>query len=125
MDSDTIVKVILYGAMILAGILVVFIGGAIIWGILSAIFELTLKPILKLFGFFIERCPQCKKPENFICDGTKIIDRYDTSKEVVERTATGKRKTRYMKCTKVVKQSIYHCAHCGYKFSQKTTEELR
>lgn len=52
MDSNTIVKVILYGAMILAGILVVFIGGAIIWGILSAIFELTLKPILKLFGFF-------------------------------------------------------------------------
>lgn len=92
----------------------------LIWAVIWAI----LKPILQLFGFFIERCPKCNKKENFIFEGSKILDRYDTSKEVVERTATGKRKTRYMKCTKIVKQKQYRCAHCGYQCVTKVTEEL-
>ncbi|WP_439258056.1 hypothetical protein [Lonepinella sp. BR2271] len=83
-----------------------------------------IKRFLKLFGFFCEICPKCNAKDSFKLDSTKIIDRYNTSKKVDERTATGKRRERHIKCTKVVKKYVYCCRSCNYKYYIERTEEL-
>ncbi|WP_439328435.1 hypothetical protein [Lonepinella sp. BR2357] len=62
-------------------------------------------------------CPECQAIGEFVLDRTEEIDRYDTNKEVEEKLANGKTKTRHIKCTKVVEREHYHCDECGYKFT--------
>lgn len=53
------------------------------------------------------------------------IDRYPTYKEVTEKTASGKTKTRQVKIIKVKEKTHYQCKFCRAGFTTTTTRELK
>lgn len=70
-------------------------------------------------------CPQCNQEDTYHYKEKKIVDRYQGTKKVDEKTASGKYKTRHVKCMKVVKDKIWECSACGYtKVVDTVTEDL-
>jgi hypothetical protein len=72
--------------------------------------------------FIRRRCPQCKSTKyNFL--GEKEIDRWLGTKQVTEKLASGKTKTRTVNTTFIKIQRFFKCNDCGHDWSEISKEE--
>lgn len=92
-------------------LILILIGATILYGVIW-------------YFFIIVRCPNCKSTD-IHHDGHKEIDRFLSTKEVTEKLASGKTKTRHVQCTYVKNEYYYTCNACGYKFTEVKKEELK
>lgn len=75
---------------------------------------------------FIRRntCDSCGETFTIDTVGVEELDRYQTYKEVEERTAKGGYKTRQVRITKVKEKTNYKCSHCGNETFEIEEREL-
>ena len=63
----------------------------------------------------IERkCPKCGELNAMWYLETKYGKPFESTKEVTEKTASGREKTRYIKCMRQREEIIWLCEHCGF-----------
>jgi Zn-finger nucleic acid-binding protein len=67
-------------------------------------------------------CPGCGGG-NIVLYDVEEIDRWIKPKQVTERTASGKTRTRYVNTTYVKEKNYYQCKDCFYKFTEIVTRE--
>lgn len=54
-------------------------------------------------------CDSCGRDDALVYESSKELERYKGHTEVSEKLASGKRRTRQVKCIKVVEQQTYTC----------------
>lgn len=70
-------------------------------------------------------CDECGEEWALVKGKVEEIDRYPTYKEVTEKTASGKTKTRQVKIIKVKEKTHYQCKFCKAGFTTTNTRELK
>lgn len=69
-------------------------------------------------------CGSCGETYTINKVGVEELDRYQTYKEIEERTAKGGYKTRQVRITKVKEKTNYKCSHCGNETFEIEEREL-
>ena len=72
--------------------------------------------------FLRNRCPQCNST-NVNLINKEELDRWLGKKQVTEKLASGKTKTRYVQVTFVKNRYTYKCEDCGHIWSETKEEE--
>lgn len=70
-------------------------------------------------------CDTCNRDDALVYTSSKELERYKGHTEVRETLASGKRRTRQVKCIKVVEQNTYTCKYCGACYTTKRTKTLK
>lgn len=70
-----------------------------------------------------KKCDNCGERGHIRCTGYKELDRWQGTKKVSETTASGKTKTRYVRCTYVERRYYYVCDNCGNEYTKRVEEE--
>lgn len=73
--------------------------------------------------FIRRRCPNCKS-KHYKLISEEEIDRWRGTKQVSERTSTGKTKTRHVQTTFIKMKRDYQCIDCNNEWEEITKEEL-
>lgn len=76
----------------------------------------------QLVYLFQDHCPKCDSAD-IKKIGTQEVDRWQSSKKVRERLASGKTKERYVNITYVTLRRHYQCSACGYTYYKDKKEE--
>ncbi len=90
---------------------------------------ILLAAIAAVIGGFIwnrfirNRCPHCKSTK-YQRVGMEEIDRWRGTKQVTERTAHGKTKTRHVQATYVLMHFAYQCQACQGEWEKERQEEI-
>lgn len=113
---DTIIAIIkwCFEHWIITGVVLLFFVLSILGGIADA---------EKRRRFYT--CDKCGEEEAIVKKKVEEIDRYPTYKEVTEKTASGKTKTRQVKIIKVKEKTHYQCKFCKAGFTTTNTRELK
>lgn len=80
------------------------------------------KIIAKICYTLQDHCPKCDSTE-IKHISTQELDRWQGSKKVREKLASGKIKEKYVNATYVLRRRIYQCNKCGYSYHRDNKEE--
>ncbi|HGO5823849.1 TPA: hypothetical protein ACK3JW_001531 [Mannheimia haemolytica] len=80
------------------------------------------KIIARICYLLQDHCPKCDSTE-IKHVSTQELDRWQGSKKVREKLASGKIKEKYVNATYVVRRRVYRCNKCGYAYYQDNKEE--
>ncbi|QLB14250.1 hypothetical protein A6B39_01700 [Mannheimia granulomatis] len=80
------------------------------------------KIIAKICYIFQDHCPKCDSSE-IKHISTQELDRWQGSKKVREKLASGKIKEKYVNATYVLRRRVYQCNKCGYSYHRDNKEE--
>lgn len=73
----------------------------------------------------IERkCPKCGELNAMRYLESKYGKPFESTKEVTEKTASGREKTRYIKCMRQIEEIIWQCEHCGFSRTHESRTNL-
>lgn len=97
---------------------------AIIGAVLGKIQEKKRAELDKWWRIQENTCDSCGETYTINKVGVEELDRYQTYKEIEERTAKGGYKTRQVRITKVKEKTNYKCSHCGNETFEIEEREL-
>lgn len=107
---------------ILFGIALLFALSSIKYGQIPIVISILLILFALCDQFLADRCPNCKTKEIFIAE-TRELDRWVGRKNVTERTAKGKTRTKNVRTTFVTIQRHYKCSKCNNDWFEVSDEE--
>lgn len=114
---------------ILIGVaLVVLFGCWVVYSRKQAEKKARLRALLKeeeeLQEAIERKCPQCGELNAMWYLESKYGKPFESTKEVTEKTASGREKTRYIKCMRQIEEIIWQCEHCGFSRTHESRTNL-